>query len=165
MPPVVPEIDKARLLAAIREGYVLRWDGLHGVSHWERVEENGLKLAASNGARTDVVALFAFLHDARRENDGFDADHGRRGAALGVSLRGDAFEIDDAGMGLLVEACSRHTNGAITLDPTVGACWDADRLDLPRCGIRPVPSLLCTEAARDPEVLEWARLRAVRRDG
>ncbi len=153
-------IDLKRLLEAIRAGYVLDWDGIHGASHWARVKENGLRLAEETGARADVVELFAFFHDARRVNDAIDAAHGARGAALARTLRGDAFEIDDAGMELLVEACVAHTDGRLTGDPTLGTCWDADRLDLPRVGITPRPELLSTAAARDPLLREWARRRA-----
>ena len=155
-------IDRARLLAAIRNGYVLDWDGIHGSAHWARVRENGLRLAESTGARRDVVELFAFLHDARRRNESIDDGHGARGAGLARALRGDAFEIDEAGMALLVEACTAHTDGVLAEDPTLGTCWDADRLDLPRCGITPAPDRLSTEAARDPVVREWARRRACR---
>jgi alkaline phosphatase D len=41
---------------------------------------------------------------------------------------------------------------------TLLACWDADRLDLGRAGITPVPERLCTDAAR--ELLAWAHERA-----
>jgi hypothetical protein len=37
----------------------------------------------------------------------------------------------------------------VTDDPTVGACWDADRLDLPRVGVTVDPRLLSTAAARN----------------
>jgi uncharacterized protein len=159
---VTTAIDRARLLAAIREGYVLDWDGVHGSAHWARVRENGLRLAGATGARADVVELFAFLHDSRRRNEWVDDSHGARGATLARSLRGDAFEIDDDGMALLLEACAALTDGKLTTEATLGTCWDADRLDLPRCGISPRPERLCTDAARDPAVLEWSRLRALR---
>ncbi|MBB6018173.1 hypothetical protein HNQ04_003450 [Deinococcus radiopugnans ATCC 19172] len=32
-------------------------------------------------------------------------------------------------------ACKHHASGQTTDEPTLGACWDADRLDLPRVGI------------------------------
>ncbi len=158
---MTPTLDRARLFAAIRDGYVLDWDGIHGAGHWARVRENGLRLAESTGARADVVELFAFLHDARRRNEWVDDGHGTRGAELACTLRGDAFDLDEAGMLLLLEACSGHTDGKLTDEPTLGTCWDADRLDLPRCGIIPVPRRLSTLAARDPAVREWARKRAV----
>ena len=43
---------------------------------------------------------------------------------------------------------------------TIQTCWDADRLDLGRVGMMLHPARLCTEAARDPEVLKWADGRA-----
>lgn len=156
-------IDRTRLFAAIRDGYVLDWDGIHGAAHWARVRETGLRLAESTGARTDVVELFAFLHDSRRLTDWIDDGHGARGASLALALRGDAFEIDDAGMRILVEACSGHTDGLLTREPTLGTCWDADRLDLPRCGITPSPKRLSTRAARDPVLREWACARSCAR--
>ena len=40
-------------------------------------------------------------------------------------------------------------------------CWDADRLDLAReIGFAPKPEKLCTEAAKDPEMIAWASDRA-----
>jgi uncharacterized protein len=45
----------------------------------------------------------------------------------------------------------------------VQVCWDADRLDLLRCSIRPHPERLCTEAARLASTLEWANARAAER--
>jgi uncharacterized protein len=46
-------------------------------------------------------------------------------------------------------------------DVTVQTCWDADRLDLGRVGIRPVASRLCTPAARAPDVIAWAYARSL----
>jgi hypothetical protein len=41
------------------------------------------------------------------------------------------------------------------------ACWDSDRLDLPRIyGVRVRPEWLGTEAARDPKTVTWATKRA-----
>ncbi|MCL1979565.1 MAG: hypothetical protein FWG62_00615, partial [Proteobacteria bacterium] len=55
--------------------------GLHGLSHWARVYDNGLRLAAETGADRQVVALFALFHDSRRLTEQADPDHGPRGAA------------------------------------------------------------------------------------
>ncbi|MDP9256978.1 MAG: hypothetical protein M3Q31_10540, partial [Actinomycetota bacterium] len=44
--------------------------------------------------------------------------------------------------------CTHHTEGRTTNDPTVGCCWDADRLDLRRLGVRPRARFLSTEAAQ-----------------
>jgi uncharacterized protein len=54
-------------------------------------------------------------------------------------------------------ALAEHTDGKRTDDPTIGACWDADRLNLWRLGRKPLPRLLSTAAGRDPETIEWAR--------
>ena len=62
---------------------------------------------------------------------------------------------------LLRVACAHHTDGVLHDDPPVGTCWDADRLDLGRVGIRPRPELLCTVAARVPAEIEAATKRAV----
>jgi uncharacterized protein len=43
----------------------------------------------------------------------------------------------------------------------VGACWDADRLDLGRVGIRPRADLLSTEIARDHALIAEATRRAL----
>ena len=66
--------------------------------------------------------------------------------------------LDDARFDLLYEACRLHTDGHTAGDPTLLACWDADRLDLGRVGITPKPALLCTEAART--LIPWAQQRA-----
>jgi uncharacterized protein len=42
-------------------------------------------------------------------------------------------------------------------------CWDADRLDLGRVGIRPLAERLCTDAARQPAMLQWAYRRSLAR--
>ena len=42
--------------------------------------------------------------------------------------------------------------------PTVGTCWDADRLHLPRVSIVPDPALLSTQTALEPERLVTAEL-------
>ncbi len=148
------------LLSRILEGYSLPRAGIHGVAHWARVLENGRQLAKSVSADPDVIELFAVFHDARRVNEAWDHGHGKRGAQLARELRGSFFEIDDGRFALLEYACQEHTSGLRQADPTIQVCWDADRLDLLRVGIRPQPKLLCTDAARMPQLLDWANQRA-----
>jgi uncharacterized protein len=72
-----------------------------------------------------------------------------------LTQRARVHRLDDAAFG-------RHqSDGQMEGDVTVRTCWDADRLDLGRVGIRPDPHYLCTEAARDAEVLAWAYRRSV----
>jgi uncharacterized protein len=141
------------------EGVLEPW-GIHGLGHWARVRETGLRLAAVTGARLPVVELFAVFHDARRINDGHDPGHGARGAALAAALQGNGLRLAPEDFALLQEACAHHTKGWTAGDITVQTCWDADRLDLGRVGITPEPARLCTDAAREPTTLRWAYERA-----
>lgn len=122
---------------------------LHGPEHWRRVERNGLLLADAGDVDRDVIRLFALFHDSRRENDGWDPDHGARGAEFASELRGVEFELNDERFAILHYACVWHTDGKSHDDPTIAACWDADRLDLPRVGIMPDPKRMCTPLGRE----------------
>lgn len=153
-------VDVHAILQAILRGYALDLEGIHGVAHWARVMENGLRLASETGADVEVVRLFALLHDSRRMNDGSDPDHGPRAAEFARTLRGDAFELASSQFKKLYEACEGHTGGRTHPDVTVRTCWDSDRLDLGRIGIRPRPRLLCTEVARRNETILWSHARA-----
>ena len=150
--------NQKAIIEAILADYRLPLRGEHGVVHWARVLENGLKIAEVNGAHTEVVTLFALFHDSRRVNEHWDQGHGLRGADFARSLRGKLVHLDDAKFDLLYEACRLHTDGLVDADPTLQACWDADRLDLGRVGIRPRPDRLCTDAAR--RLIDWAHHRA-----
>jgi len=154
-----PLITRA-LLEAILVQYRLHPGGPHGLAHWARVLENGRRLARSTGASRPVVELFAVFHDACRENDGRDPDHGARGALLVEELRGRLFDLPDEDFVMLRSACSDHTNGRTDGEITVRTCWDADRLDLGRVGITPRARYLCTEPARRREMIAWADGRA-----
>ncbi|MHB9032021.1 MAG: HD domain-containing protein [Anaerolineae bacterium] len=156
--PADASIDQAALARLILRQYKLGSFGVHGVSHWARVLENGLRVAAANGADQRVVTLFALFHDACRENEGRDHGHGRRGGELARSILAGDLPLADGRLELLLEACARHTDGLTSAEPTLQACWDADRLDLLRVGIQPRPQLLSSQAAR--ELLVWANPRA-----
>ncbi|MEQ1902914.1 MAG: hypothetical protein ABL888_01855 [Pirellulaceae bacterium] len=151
--------DFAAILKEILKGYCLPVSGDHGVVHWSRVFENGIRLSKVTGADVEVVSLFALFHDSRRVNEFQDEGHGGRGADLAKSFRGNLVHLDDSRFDLLYEACRLHTNGLTAGDPTLLTCWDADRLDLGRVGITPLPDRLATDAGR--ELLEWAHRRAI----
>ena len=152
-------LDFPELLQLILNEYALPQFGTHGVTHWARVWENGERVAARSGAKIDVVRLFAIFHDSRRINEGNDPGHGLRGARFAESLRGKAFDLSDADFKLLYTACEFHTDGKTLADVTVQTCWDADRLDLGRVGMRPYPKYLCTDVAKEDETIEWAFVR------
>ena len=117
----------------------------HGVLHWERVEQNGLLLATDEVNRT-VVRLFAYLHDKWRVDNGEDLEHGKRAAENLPALRGTLLAwLTNEEFSLLCKACELHTVCHSTGNPTIDACFDADRLDLMRVGITPDPERMATE--------------------
>jgi uncharacterized protein len=122
-------------------------DSIHGVGHWRNVEDTAMLIAPETGADVVVCRLFAIFHDCCRIDDGSDLDHGRRAAALIRSL-GSKLSLDFRRAELLLEAVERHTDGETTGDPTIGTCWDADRLDLGRVGIIPGAKWMSTTAGR-----------------
>lgn len=151
------------LVDRLRADFCLDWRGVHGAPHWARVRANGLTLAKLTGAHTNVVELFAFLHDSCRVGEFEDGFHGARAAQYAEELHGTYFDLSKGDMSLLQQACEMHSDGLLDADPTVQTCWDADRLDLGRVGIEPDPRYLCTSAARNPLVLKWAFERSIGR--
>lgn len=135
---------------------------VHGPDHWRRVERNACVLASQTGAVVPVVRLFALFHDSCRENEGHDPEHGSRGAEFAVSMRGKWFDLSDAHFDLLLYACEWHTDGYHHVDPTIGTCWDADRLDLGRVGMIPDPTYMSTafgaEIATHGVIQPWLHL-------
>ena len=60
---------------------------IHGQAHIERVIFYSLLLAWKYGldeGDTDILRYAASLHDTKRENDGWDIDHGRRAAMQSI---------------------------------------------------------------------------------
>jgi uncharacterized protein len=148
------------LIEAVREEFALSLDGIHGTAHWDRVRENGLRLAELTGADPDVVELFAYVHDSKRHDDGFDPDHGQRAAEFVQTLHGSLIRLSDGDLERLVYACVHHSQDITQAEITVQTCWDADRLDIGRIGIKPRARYLCTCAAKDPAIIEWAFRRS-----
>lgn len=133
-------------------------NGAHGVPHWNRVFSHGMRIADSDPAvDRHVVALFAFLHDARRMDEFEDVGHGARAVPYLHRLRKEGvFEATPEQIGQLVVAVTLHSDGIVTRDPTIQACWDADRLDLGRVGVMPRAELLGSEYAKRPDVIRAA---------
>jgi uncharacterized protein len=150
----------ARVSDAARKQFGLDLKGAHGISHWERVRQNGHLVAKSTGINPLIVDLFAFLHDSCREDDGHDHGHGERAATFTKSLRGSVFQLEDDEFLSLFEAIRDHELGYTTGDLIKQTCWDADRLDLGRVGIRPNPKYLCTPMAKRPETIAQAMRRS-----
>lgn len=144
------------LVRMIVDSFPLTPLGIHGVTHWARVYENGMRIASENGADESVIAFFAVFHDSQRFSNGTDPEHGKRGAELALRFRDEHYSVSDQQFELLYHACCHHTHEASHPDITIQTCYDADRLDLARVGITPDPNRLCTTAARSKTVLSWA---------
>ena len=118
---------------------------VHGIEHWHQVEFNGLFLASRTGADVDIVRLFAIFHDSKRFDDGYDPEHGERGAEFAKDCReAKLFEIDDERFDKLYHACKFHTHELRNDDVTISTCYDADRLDLGRVGFPLDPQKMAT---------------------
>ena len=151
-----------------------RGSRLHGEAHWLAVATTGLDLAAETGADPQIVFAFGLLHDTRRENDGRDPGHGPRAAVFARELHGDGdLLLDEGRIELLCLALELHADGQVSAHPTIGTCWDADRLHLGRLGpaFRLDPALLSTVTATTSDAqaaavarrelpLSWERLLA-----
>jgi uncharacterized protein len=59
------------------------------------------------------------------------------------------FALDRDRLDLLKQAVRYHTSGLTSPDPTIGTCWDADRLDIGRVGITLSGRYMSTVAGKD----------------
>ena len=129
---------------------------LHGENHWKAVAITGLHLARwTAGASLQFIFSFAVIHDVCRQNDDADLEHGIRAAALFESLIRHPGIADHPRKAEatqdLIYAIEYHTttrDAREHVNPNVGLCWDADRLNLWRVGIEPDNRFLTTSAAR-----------------
>ncbi len=130
LPKWRPLVRKVKKEARFSRSY------FHGNRHWRAVGEAGYQLA-SRDPRIDpaVIFLFALLHDAKRTTEkSDDNDHGRRAAQFAQELHGDLFSLSEKQLALLTSACADHNEKATSTQPTIGACFDGDRLNLVRVG-------------------------------
>ena len=119
---------------------------LHGLEHWKQVEWNGLLLATETGADIMVVRLFALFHDSKRADDGYDEEHGPRGAVFAREcFKEHRIGITREQFDKLYHACKFHTTEHRSDDATINTCYDADRLDLGRVGIMLNPMKMATD--------------------
>ena len=131
----------------------------HGDHHWRLVAWTGYHLMRELPTVDPlVVLLFALFHDSQRENEYDDPDHGRRGGALARRMLERApWTVTKDQLDTLVTACELHTEAERSSEATLGVCWDSDRLNLWRVGIRPTFRYLSTAPAREPGRIEWSR--------
>jgi len=143
-----PDFDRSGLLSHVLDQFKISRHGAHGPAHWARVRLHGLKLGRSRGGDVLVVELFAFLHDSQRLNEYSDRLHGSRAAEFAVSLNGRFFDLKTEQLDKLCYAMEHHSGGVVHTCATIQSCWDGDRLDLGRVGIKPHKDYLSVEAAK-----------------
>ena len=149
--------NQAKLVKEILSQFKINKRGAHGPSHWARVKHHGLMIGEQVGADLEVIKLFAFLHDSQRMSEYRDPEHGFRAAQYAKSLNGKFFDLKTDQMDLLTIAMEGHSDGDLHLNPTIQTCWDADRLDLGRVGIKPSDEFLSATAASYIEMAyEWS---------
>lgn len=140
------------------ENYKLSSSGAHSLHHWLRVAENAFIVANSNGVQgvdRKVILYFAFSHDMMRETENHCEVHGSNAAKRLRELREEYLtELNDEQFKLVLRACAGHTVGLHDSNPTIGVCWDADRLDLFRVGIYPDAKYLNHEASKCPMLIQ-----------
>lgn len=133
----------------------------HGIAHWARVWRNAREICSAENIDPLVPCLFAFLHDSCRYEEGNDREHGPRAADFVATLyERRKLDIKASDLLLLCKAIGYHSDGYTEAEPVIQACWDADRLDLGRVGVRPNPKYLCTAHAKKNSTIEGALKRS-----
>lgn len=115
-----------------------------------KVSERGLYLAERTpGADETVIQLFGFLHDCQRKTEGIDQRHGLRAGEHIKNIRNNLLKgLTDDQFEKLEYAITFHNAGLTDDDPTIGCCWDADRLEIGRVGMRIKKRFMSTEAGK-----------------
>jgi uncharacterized protein len=143
-------IDELVLLAPMKSSII------HGERHWQCVAYIGLQLAkAVSSCDPLLVLIFSIIHDSMRLSDGSDRDHPRKACLLIEGMNHSQFSLSSHQMNILRKAVLYHSDGNISPDPTIGVCWDSDRLDLWRCGVIPEEEFLSTSAAK--RLIQWSK--------
>ena len=136
-------IERLRSFCASR--WPERMGKAHGVEHWDRVAKFG-ELLYQEGVDMDVVMAFAYLHDSQRHDNGEDYEHGPRAAQFINTIRVSLLSaLSDEQIDKLKQACELHTIADRTGDITIDTCFDADRMDLLRVGITPLPERMASK--------------------
>ena len=136
-----------KLKEYLLENFLLGKLSMHGPSHWDRVLENGL-LIAKEDSNIDklIIILFSYIHDSKRIDEYTDAEHGERAASSIEELEKlKLININHKQKEILHFAVKNHNKGNKSQNPTIGACWDADRLELNRVGIFPSAEFFSTK--------------------
>ena len=137
------DVDTIGLLRVAEARFTLGETSVHGPAHWKAVFANGMALADELKADRDLVAVFALLHDCRRENEWRDPRHGARAADVAWELNGRFYDFEPDRLATLTEALHWHDAGGVHADIDISCCWAADRMELRRVGIEPAQWGFC----------------------
>lgn len=130
------------LLADCQDGARLRGSPIHGEEHWRAVAATGMGLTAF-GADPEMCLAFGMLHDCRRADEFGDPWHGEEAAEYARNNRHLHGLLGQERAAAVLRACEVHSLPApYGDDMRIGACLDADRLNLVRLGIRPRADLM-----------------------
>ncbi len=136
-------VDTGGLFREAEARFVLERGSIHGPAHWKAVFSNGIVLADELQADRDIVAVFALLHDCKREDEWWDPQHGARAADVAMELNGRFYEFGPERLTTLTEALKWHDAGKVHSDIHISCCWAADRIELRRVGIEPAKWGFC----------------------
>jgi uncharacterized protein len=152
------------ILAFVRERSTCTYSWEHGEAHWKLVAQCGLRLGREvENCDTWIVLLFAVFHDAMRCDDGDDWEHGQRACELVHQMAAHhARCLSRKQEYVLATACLLHNRRIPCVHPTMGTCFDADRLNYPRGGTSLDTSQLSTRAAKDPRMIAWSARQLAR---
>jgi uncharacterized protein len=132
----------------------------HGFGHWTRVLENGLIIADMNNANKKVIIVFSFFHDLARISEEKDSEHGLYGAELLIKYKKE-LNLNKEEFLECYEACKYHSSIFHHDNKNIATCWDADRLDLMRNGIYPLPEKLNTYVAKQSGIIVLCNKKAI----
>ncbi len=138
-----------KIVKKIKQQLKISPDSIHAESHWKRVAFFGEYIAKKEGLNTHLIKLFAYFHDSKRHNDSYDPKHGPRAAEYVKTFKLTELGLNEKEREQLIFACRYHTYEKKTEDRDILACWDSDRLDLPRIGITIDPDRLFTKTAQN----------------
>ena len=143
--------DFHRLIQHVLRLSTSQYSRVHGTDHWKQTIWAAAQILISDCEADPVVALlFGLLHDSLRQSEGYDHGHGLRAATVVTEMAKEKLiELSDSQLERLWVACAYHSDGLVTLDPTIAVCWDADRIGLWRLGRKPEPSGMSTVMMRD----------------
>ena len=106
--------------------------GYHSIEHLVETALIAAHIARQEGANPILAALAGLLHDSARIGDEEGTDHAERAVLVLERLFGRTapllFSRED--LVRLRSSITDHASGQTTVDPNIGACWDADRLRL-----------------------------------